>query len=141
VTCLRDEALRNDGVVDILKWVNFLTTDVIGDLSFGESFGGLDSGKLHPWLDTLFTTLKTFTFIREILRRPAPIIKAALACIPKKMIKHQKGAVAFGAQAAQRRMARTTGRPDFMSYILRRNEAEGKRLEWRSFLHSIVSVY
>lgn len=126
VTCLRDEAARHNGVVDLMKWVNFLTTDVIGDLSFGEPFGGLDTGKLHPWLETLFTTLKTFSMIREILRLPAPVIKAAMACIPKKMIEHQKGAVVFGAQAAQRRMERTTDRPDFMSYILRHNGEDGK---------------
>ncbi|KAJ8122814.1 hypothetical protein ONZ43_g1088 [Nemania bipapillata] len=123
---LRDEALHHNGVVDLAKWVNFLTTDVIGDLSFGESFGGLATGKLHPWLDTLFTTLKTFTFIREILRLPLPIINAALACIPRAMKDHQKGAVAFGAESARRRIARKTDRPDFMSYMMKHND-DGKK--------------
>ncbi|KAJ8124646.1 hypothetical protein O1611_g8994 [Lasiodiplodia mahajangana] len=123
---LRDEASRKNGIIDLAKWVNFLTTDVIGDLSFGESFGGLDTGKLHPWLDTLFTTLKTFTFIREILRLPPPIIKASLACIPRAMREHQQGAVAFGAEAARRRMAQKTDRPDFMSYMMRHND-DGSR--------------
>ncbi|KAI0975219.1 isotrichodermin C-15 hydroxylase [Xylaria arbuscula] len=125
---LRDTSSRNGGIVDIAKWVNFLTTDVIGDLSFGESFGGLDAGKLHPWLDTLFTTLKTFTFIREILRLPSPIIKAALACIPQKMMDHQKAAVAFGAEAVRRRLAQDTDRPDFMSYMVKHNSDGSKRM-------------
>ncbi|KAI0110936.1 isotrichodermin C-15 hydroxylase [Nemania sp. FL0031] len=126
VNRIRDEASQNNGVVDIVKWVNFPTTDVIGDLSFGESFGGLDTGKLHPWLDTIFTTLKTFTFIREILRLPSPIVNAALACIPQAMREHQQGAVAFGAEAARRRMARTTDRPDFMSYMMKHNSDRSK---------------
>ncbi|KAI0530209.1 isotrichodermin C-15 hydroxylase [Xylaria digitata] len=128
VKCLRNEASQNSGVVDLAKWVNFLTTDVIGDLSFGESFGGLDTGRLHPWLDTLFTTLKTFTFIREILRLPSLIINAALSCIPQKMRDHQKEAVSFGAEAARRRMAQETDRPDFMSYMMKHNDDGSKRM-------------
>ncbi|KAI0391131.1 isotrichodermin C-15 hydroxylase [Xylariaceae sp. FL0594] len=121
---LSETSAARNGVVDFAKWVNFLTTDVIGDLSFGESFGGLEKGKLHPWLEALFTTLKTFTFIREILRLPAPIIRAALACIPQRMRDHQKAAVAFGAEAARRRLAQHTDRPDFMSYMLK-SDSEG----------------
>ncbi|KAI0412481.1 isotrichodermin C-15 hydroxylase [Xylaria grammica] len=126
VNRLREESSQNNGVVDLAKWVNFLTTDVIGDLSFGESFGGLATGTLHPWLDSLFTTLKTFTFIREILRLPSPIIKAAMACIPRAMMEHQKGAVAFGAASARRRMAQNTDRPDFMSYMMKHNDDGSK---------------
>lgn len=102
-----------------MKWVNFLTTDLIGDLSFGESFGGLDEGKPHPWLENIFTTLKTFTFMREIIRLPRPFVNAAMACIPKSMIKHRKEALSFGAEAAARRMALGTDRPYFMSHILK----------------------
>ncbi|KAJ3577291.1 hypothetical protein NPX13_g3277 [Xylaria arbuscula] len=127
VNRLRDQSSQNGGIVDIAKWVNFLTTDVIGDLSFGQSFGGLDTGKLHPWLDALFTTLKTFTFIREILRLPSPIVKAALACIPRKMMDHQKAAISFGAEAARRRLAQHTGRPDFMSYMLK-DDSGGRKM-------------
>ncbi|KAI0424468.1 isotrichodermin C-15 hydroxylase [Xylaria sp. FL1042] len=125
--CLRDQSSQNNGAVDLAKWVNFLTTDVIGDLSFGKSFRGLDTGKLHPWLDALFTTLKTFTFIREILRLPSPIINAALACIPQKMMDHQKEAVSFGAEAVRRRIAQETDRPDFMSYMIKHNNDGSKR--------------
>ncbi|KAI0451348.1 isotrichodermin C-15 hydroxylase [Xylaria acuta] len=126
VTCLRDEATKNSGIVNITKWVDILASDVIGDLSFSESFGGLDSGQLPPWLNSLYTTTKTFTFTREILRLPRPLIRIALACIPKKMREHQKGALPFGVKAAQRRVAQPTNRPDFMSYMLRHNDDEGK---------------
>ena len=34
-------------IFDIVKWYNFITFDVIGDLSFGESFGYLDRGDIH----------------------------------------------------------------------------------------------
>jgi hypothetical protein len=31
--------------LDIVRWFNMMTFDIIGDLAFGESFGGIDSGR------------------------------------------------------------------------------------------------
>ena len=35
---------RNGTEVDAVKWYNFTTFDIIGELSFGESFGCLEAG-------------------------------------------------------------------------------------------------
>jgi cytochrome P450 len=43
---------------DIVKWFNFITFDVIGDLSFGESFGCLDRGDFHFWITLIFDAVK-----------------------------------------------------------------------------------
>ncbi|CAH0027348.1 unnamed protein product [Clonostachys rhizophaga] len=128
ITCLEKEASQSGGVVDIVKWVNFLTTDLIGDLSFGESFGGLDTGKVHPWLESLFNTLRTFTLMREIFRLPPFLVAAAMAFIPEKMKKHEQESQSFGAAVAKRRLERGSDRPDFMSYILKHQEEQEKRM-------------
>ena len=39
-----------DGVVDIVRWYNFTTFDLIGDLCFGESFHALENGEYHYWV-------------------------------------------------------------------------------------------
>jgi cytochrome P450 len=46
--CIRrmGEEMEKRGVVDIYKWFIFMTTDVIGELSYGESFHMLKSGKV-----------------------------------------------------------------------------------------------
>lgn len=31
--------------LDIVQWFNMMTFDIIGDLAFGESFGGIDSSR------------------------------------------------------------------------------------------------
>lgn len=36
-----------NGPVDMAKWFNFATFDIIGDLTFGESFGCLEKSELH----------------------------------------------------------------------------------------------
>ena len=45
------EEMQTRGVADVWKWWLFMATDVIGELSFGESFMTLEQGKviaLHP---------------------------------------------------------------------------------------------
>ncbi|TDZ33989.1 putative sterigmatocystin biosynthesis P450 monooxygenase STCB [Colletotrichum spinosum] len=41
------------GSADILKWLLLMTSDVIGQLSFGESFGLLESGKINHYIKLL----------------------------------------------------------------------------------------
>lgn len=38
------------GEVDVLKWFTFMATDVIGDLSFGDSFRMLERGEVRKLL-------------------------------------------------------------------------------------------
>ncbi|KAI1738672.1 isotrichodermin C-15 hydroxylase [Xylaria scruposa] len=128
ITSLRNEAARSDGIVNITKWVDIWAADTIGSLAFGESFGGLWARQLHLWLKSLYTTTKTYTFTREILRLPSFLIKPALACIPKSMKEHQEGALPFGVTATTHRLRQKTDRQDFMSYMLRHNDDEGKRM-------------
>jgi cytochrome P450 len=50
-----DEEMASRGAADLFKWSLFFATDVIGELTFGESFRMLDIGKvcslgLDPWL-------------------------------------------------------------------------------------------
>ena len=41
-----DEEMKGRGVADVFKWFLFYSTDVIGELSFGESFRMLEIGKV-----------------------------------------------------------------------------------------------
>jgi cytochrome P450 len=40
----------NHGVVDMVKWYNYTTFDIMGDLSFGESFHCLEESAYHSWV-------------------------------------------------------------------------------------------
>ena len=41
---------QKNGHVDIYRWMHFFATDVIGELSFGDSFRMLELGKVRPKL-------------------------------------------------------------------------------------------
>jgi hypothetical protein len=114
------------GVINAVRWFNYLTTDIIGELAFGESFGGLEKDEMHPWLENLFWSLKTFAFFRELSRYPVVIAYAIISfMVPRRQLVHQRNAIVFGAEQARERMKRGTERPDFMSYILQHNDERG----------------
>ena len=38
-----------DGSIDMSRWYNFTTFDIIGELLFGESFNMLESSEWNEW--------------------------------------------------------------------------------------------
>src|SRR5947209_14598240 len=60
----RECAGLNQGKVDISKWYNFTTFDVIGDLAFAEPFGCVRNGEYHQWVYDIFARLKVMTAMR-----------------------------------------------------------------------------
>lgn len=47
-------AASSNPEADMVKWYNLTTFDILGDLAFGESFGGLESSEYHYWVSTIF---------------------------------------------------------------------------------------
>ena len=45
-----EEEMRSRGAADVFKWSLFMATDVIGELTFGESFKMLDHGEVSALL-------------------------------------------------------------------------------------------
>ncbi|KAL5348838.1 hypothetical protein ACLOAV_006261 [Pseudogymnoascus australis] len=78
------EEMLQRGAADVFKWWMFMATDVIGELSFGESFKMLDSGKKNQYIMDLETNglaggiRGTFPFMAKVSKVvPIPIFKAA----------------------------------------------------------------
>jgi cytochrome P450 len=131
VTRLRELATAVDNkssVVDMVRWYNFTTFDIIGDLTFGEPFGCLDSGGYHPWVAMLFDDIRLITVDEAFRRRPA-LGSMVWKLVPKKWLAARMEHWERSRQTAMRRVeSGNTGREDIMSYILRHNydEQEGK---------------
>lgn len=56
---------RADGIdpVDILKYYNYTTFDIMGDLTFNEGFNMLEDSEYHPWVKTIFESVRAATFM------------------------------------------------------------------------------
>lgn len=110
-----------------MKWYNLTTFDLIGDLAFGEPFGGLDSSEYHLWVSTIFDSIRVLGFIKLRDKYPlffrllAPFIPKSVAGARERQIHHTNITVRKRLQNQQDR-----GPADFMQSMLRhRGEKDG----------------
>lgn len=123
---LREQAREEGTVVNMVKWYDFTTFDLVADLSFGEPFGCLEQSNYHPWVSLIFAGVKQAVFLIQV-RRFIPSIDSLLQTFGKallaKLVQHHE---LTNAKVAKR-MATKTDRPDFMQAILVKNN-DGKEV-------------
>lgn len=107
----------NTCVVDMVRWYNFTTFDLIGDLAFGEPFGCLRDGVLHPWIEMVFASIKGSDFLRHARRFPSPLKELIKCIIPSTIIKGRADQFQFSADRAKNRMNEDLEREDFSKYF------------------------
>ncbi|KAI2635077.1 cytochrome P450 monooxygenase-like protein [Xylaria nigripes] len=106
--------------LNVSEAFNWLTFDIIGDLGFGESFGGVENGKTHVWVEVLLDSIVNAQ--TYFLREKIPFMNIIMShVLPKgsaaSLIKHQ----ALTREMALKRLKLgDTGRADFYSHLLRR---------------------
>jgi cytochrome P450 len=113
--------------VDMVKWYNLTTFDLIGDLAFGQSFGGLDSSEYHHWVSTIFNFVKVVPFLK--LKDAYPVVLPLLmALLPKKFLETHKRQAQYAKETVHKRLddKAAYGRGDFMDFMVRhRGEKDG----------------
>jgi cytochrome P450 len=104
--------------IDMVRWFNFTTFDLIGDLAFGEPFGGLSTSKYHWWVKCILDAVKASAYLKIFWFYPflLPMIKYV---IPRHLMEMREQSFKFTVERVRTRLARGTSRPDFTSYILK----------------------
>jgi cytochrome P450 len=112
--------------VDLVKWFNATTFDVVGDLTFGEPYGSLETSQVHVhtpfhktsfstnnlqfYIQTIFHALKSILFLA--LLRGYGLHKILLAMAPKSVKQKQKDHMAVNEGKLKKRMESGSSRPD-----------------------------
>lgn len=130
---LRDRASSPDtAVVDISKWMNFATFDIIGDLAFGEPFHCLETSNYSAYVTVMFDQFKMAI---KILSLRYLGLEGPIKMLLPKSAKEKRGIHASSAnEKIRRRLAQgpdgaDAQRNDFMTYILRYNDEKGMSVE------------
>jgi cytochrome P450 len=130
VKALHDECEGNsNGVVDLVKWLNFTTFDIIGDLVFSESFHALENRNYHFWISNIFRGIKSGRDMRimkqyPLLSKTFRYAQGLVSTRPGDMEARRRH-LSYTADKTKRRLKLKTEKPDFMSFILRHNDERG----------------
>ncbi|TVY84166.1 Cytochrome P450 monooxygenase aclL [Lachnellula suecica] len=112
--------------LDAVKWYNYTTFDIIGDLAFGDPFNCLESSTMHPWVSMIFDVLKAGTQLRIFGQYPSLKPFISLVMSPKLQNTIVESTALTSAKLEKRlALGPNTERGDFLSYILRHNDEKG----------------
>lgn len=114
--------------VDLVRWFNFTTFDIVGDLSLGESFHCLEESRYHDWVSILFSQFKAAALIVSLRFFPG-IGKLLRILLPKSLVKKREEHIQLANEKIHRRLKSSDlQRNDFMTYVLRYNDEKGMSL-------------
>ncbi|KAI0123602.1 cytochrome P450 [Xylariales sp. AK1849] len=107
----------HSGPVDVVNWMSWTTTDVIGDLAFGDSFGCIESASGHHWISLSGKILRP-AIVTGIFKRWG-LSLFALAMLPRGMVQGLKDNYNYVNEKVRKRVALGKDRGDFYDRVLK----------------------
>ena len=120
VNCLRTQSEE----IDLCEWVNFASFDIMGELSFGESFNCLETGVNHAWVATVSKGVKIAIILTALQYFP-PLFTVFKSCTPGFIHEMAQKSFTYTRKAVDRRIESKSERPDFLKYMLENNHPGG----------------
>lgn len=117
---LAQRAERNENV-DMVRWLEFVTFDIIGDLALSTQFGCVKSSDYHPWVALLMSFFKSVTYVINAQAFGPIMFALLLPFAPFRDLRKGNDHVRMSAERVQERLAlgEDPARSDFWTYILR----------------------
>jgi cytochrome P450 len=112
-----------DGPQDMVAWYNWASFDLIGDLTFNESFDCLEKSTYHPWIALVFGNIKAASIMSALKLFPS-INFLVMLLFKKQIADKQEQNEAFTRKKVASRLAAETERVDFLGHILRHKGKE-----------------
>ncbi|KAF2005891.1 cytochrome P450 monooxygenase-like protein [Amniculicola lignicola CBS 123094] len=131
--CHRLQEQKSEGVeaVDITRWYNYTTFDVITDLTFGEPLYCLRDNEYHPWVHMVFAAVMSIGLLASRKRFPLftyyDNLKGFFTDSSKTYRERAKFFALVQAKVADR-LEKDTDRPDFFHHVIKNMESSEKAL-------------
>ncbi|KAL9083357.1 MAG: hypothetical protein Q9165_008557 [Trypethelium subeluteriae] len=137
---IREAISSGEKTLNMFNWYAWATSDIMGDLTFGESFGCLTEGKDHHWISILihqFTAVINITCIRFF-----PIAQKLFQWyVPySRILDRPREIHKYAVEKVEKRMSTDVERPDYAYYLQRENKDNDKmsRSELETTLSALI---
>ncbi|KAI0169620.1 cytochrome P450 [Hypoxylon sp. FL1284] len=107
--------------INVSKWFEMNSFDILGEMAFGESFHSLDTGDLHFWAAIVLDHLYMITLI-DNLRRIGWLANIFGRLIPSSLLVRNQNSV-YSRQQVEKRLAINDSRNDFVSLLVEKVRA------------------
>jgi cytochrome P450 len=108
--------------LDMVKWYNFTTFDLIGELSFGKSFQCLENSAYHPWVSLMFDGIKINSYFNAMKKFPG-MQQLLRPFVPKKL-RDAKKYIWIMSSRKLKILAMKMEKADFTRFFLRNQEKD-----------------
>ncbi|PTB64949.1 cytochrome P450 [Trichoderma citrinoviride] len=117
LTELKKQSTKHEKI-DIVRWYNYTTFDIIGDLAFGEPFYCLEKSDFHPWVALIFSGVKNLSFISVCSKHGKLGKILARLLVPKDLPAKGREHRRLSIEKVRRRLDSGSSRPDFMTAMM-----------------------
>ncbi|KAH7405675.1 putative cytochrome P450, partial [Phaeosphaeria sp. MPI-PUGE-AT-0046c] len=107
---------EKEKIMDMTAWYGMLGFDLMGEMSFGESFYAIQSGRPHFWT-SLITNHLFFVMVADNLRR-LPLIPTIAPYLVPAMRTLQNKHMAYTRDKVEKRLTGINARKDFLTTIV-----------------------
>lgn len=125
---LGEQIEQSTPIVDLSRWYNYTTFDVISDLTFGEPTYCLRDNQYHAWVSLVFAAAKGVG-IQACIRRYPILQKISQRFVPRDAVAKRAQFFSHVQQRTRDRITKNMGRPDFVSHILKNVEVGDELVE------------
>lgn len=116
--------------LNMTKWFEWVTFDIIGDLAMGESCECVKRSASHPFVDKIVDTIKVLPLNQALHYLPIPASlrdPIFLLTAPREVLAGDKFLRSFSQAAIKKRISLGSERPDFVDAMLRKG---GEYVSW-----------
>lgn len=118
---ITDDKSGTAAVVDLLKWFNYTTFDIIGNIIWSSTFGCLDEVRYHPWIQVI-SQFKT-ALIAGAFKFYPPLDDVIMFITPKSALADLMQVWKTTEEKVAQRLSMEKNLPDVISHILEVNES------------------
>ncbi|OAG11400.1 cytochrome P450 [Paraphaeosphaeria sporulosa] len=130
------------GEMDLVRFYNYTTFDIMADLTFGEPLGLLQNSKYIPWVAALFGSVRLMTMVGVVKRWP--LLDGLLQrYLPRGLKEKRRQHLLFSSERVDKRMQKQTDRPDIWTYVMKEGKGENGEMTGLlpTQLHSNASTF